>query len=91
LRVLIWAALVARDPVVDEALAGFSKAKWKTKENARCAGQAEMAFSYVLAERAPETALPVLESMVSSGRATPGSATHRTYQALCWQLKRTSK
>lgn len=55
LRVLIWTALIAKDPAVDEALAGFANAQWKTKEHQRRAAQAEMAFSYVLAQRAPQT------------------------------------
>jgi hypothetical protein len=83
LRLLIWTALIACDPAVDEALAGFAKARWKTKEVERRAAQAEMAFSYVLAERAPDAALPILESMVASRRAAPGTATYNTYLGLC--------
>lgn len=83
LRMLIWSALIACDPAVDEALAGFANAQWKTREDARCASQAEMAFAHVLAQRSPGKALPILEEMVRSGQAYLGSATHKTYEALC--------
>jgi hypothetical protein len=83
LRLLMWSALIAKDPTVDKALAGFASAQWKTKENQRCASQAEMAFTYVMAERAPEKALVILEEMVRSKRACPGSASYKTYQMLC--------
>jgi len=82
LRLLIWAALIAKDPAVDEALAGFAKANWKTQDSENKAAQAEMAFSYVLAERAPKKALPILKGMVQSGRANRDSATYRIYQGL---------
>jgi hypothetical protein len=45
-----------------------------------------MAFSYVLAERAPEKALPILEEMVQTGRARRGSASYRIYQGLRLRL-----
>lgn len=83
LRMLIWSALIAKDPTVDKALAGFAHARWKTKENARCASQAEMAFAQVLAQRSPGKALLILEQMVRSGQAYLGSATHKTYEDLC--------
>jgi len=88
LRLLMWYALVARDRAVDKALAGFAKARWKTKEIEKRAAQAEMAFSYVLAERAPEVALPILKELVKSGRAFPDSKTHRTYEELRRRMKR---
>ena len=83
LRMLIWSALIAEDPAVDEALAGFVNAQWKTRENDRCASQAEMAFAHVLAHRSPGKALPILEEMVRSGQAGQGSATHKIYMDLC--------
>ncbi|HEY3836798.1 MAG TPA: hypothetical protein VGL72_09510 [Bryobacteraceae bacterium] len=89
LRVLMWYALIAQDRAVDEALVGFARAKWKTKEVAKRVAQAEMAFSHVLAERAPETALPVLEELVLSGQAFEGSETHKVYQQLCTRSGRT--
>jgi hypothetical protein len=88
LRLLIWTALIAKDPAVDEALAGFAKAKWRTQENQRRAAQAEMAFSYVLAERTPEAALSMLETMVLDGRGFSGSTTGKIYEALCKRLGR---
>src|SRR6185295_18095543 len=88
LRMLMWYALLAKDPAVDQALAGFAKAKWKTKEVEKRVAQAEMAFAYVLAERTPGAALPVLEGWVSSGRAYQGSSTHKVYQELCARLGR---
>jgi hypothetical protein len=87
LRVLMWYALVSKDSAVDEALLGFANARWKTKEVARCAAQAEMAFSYVLSQRMPEAALPLLEAFVESGQAYDGSATHQVYKALCARWK----
>jgi len=86
LRGLMWLALVARDPAVDEALCRFAGAKWKTKEHLRRAAQAEMAFAHVLAERAPEGALKMLEVMLASGRAATGSATDKALQALRGRL-----
>jgi hypothetical protein len=47
-----------------------------------------MAFSFVMAERAPETALVILEEMVQSKRAYPGRASYKTYQMLCALLGR---
>jgi hypothetical protein len=88
LRLLMWSALIAEDPAVDESLAAFSNAKWQTKENARCAAQAEMAFSHVMAERAPERAVEILEEMVRTKRAYPGSTSYKTYQALCARFGR---
>lgn len=82
LRVLIWYALLAEDPVVDAALANFASAHWSTKEHARCASQAEMAFAYVLARRAPKQALAILEKWVKGGRAPLGTASRRTYEGL---------
>ena len=82
LRVLIWYALIAEDPAVDRALGGFASAQWKTKENARCASQAEMAFSYVLAQRSPKQAAKVLGDWVQHGRAPLGSASRRIYEGL---------
>ena len=79
----MWYALMAEDSIVDQALAGFAKAKWKTKDAASKASQAEMAFSCVLARRAPEVALPILEDYVARGRAFEGSETHQTYLELC--------
>ncbi|MGO9229319.1 MAG: hypothetical protein ACLQKA_08945 [Bryobacteraceae bacterium] len=88
LRILMWCALIAKDEAVDRALLGFANAKWKTLEVVRRAAQAEMAFSYVLAQRMPETALPLLETWVATGEAFPGSATHRIYEELCARSKR---
>jgi len=82
LRVLIWYALIAEDPAVDRALGGFASAQWKTKENARCASQAEMAFAYVLAQRSPKQAAKVLGDWVQHGRAPLGSASRRIYEGL---------
>jgi len=82
LRTLMWYALIAKDPRVDRALADFAKAKWRTKEIEKRTAQAEMAFSYVLAERAPEAALPILRGFVKSGRAYQDSKTEQTYQEL---------
>ena len=89
LRLLMWYALIAKDPVVDQALAGFVHAKWKTREVEKRVAQAEMAFSYVLAERAPQVAFPILEAWVASGRAYQGSSGHKAYRELCTRLGRT--
>jgi hypothetical protein len=83
LRLLMWYALIARDRSVDDALLGFAHVQWKTKDSAKRAAIAEMAFSYVLSQRAPESAIPVLEKLVESGQAFEGSATHRIYGQLC--------
>jgi hypothetical protein len=50
---------------------------WRTKDSGNKVTQTEMAFSYLLAERAPKEALPILESMVQSGRANRDSETYR--------------
>jgi hypothetical protein len=87
LRLLMWAALIARDPAVDGALAGFAKANWKTRDNQKKASQAEMAFAHVLAERDPRQALPILEKLVESGRAYPGSVGYQICQRLRLQIR----
>jgi hypothetical protein len=86
LRGLMWLALVAEDPAVDEALCRFGGAKWKTKEHLRRAAQAEMAFAHVLAERAPEGAVKMLEAMLAGGRVGAGSSTEKALQALRGRL-----
>ena len=91
LRFLMWYALVARDQEVDEALASFAQAKWKTAEVAKRAAQAEMAFSYVLSRLAPEIALPILERQVASGHAYEGSKTHRIYEEMRRRLESSRK
>ncbi len=88
LRPLMWYALIAKDSAVDEALLGFAHVNWKTKDAAKRAAQAEMAFAHVISQRAPETALPILEPLVVSGQAFAGSATHRVYTELCARCNR---
>jgi len=88
LRTLMWYALIAQDPMVDDALLGFARVKWKNKETSKRAAQAEMAFAYVISEREPESALPILEPLVASGHAFAGSTTHRVYMALCARWNR---
>ena len=88
LRVLMWYALIAKDDAVDEALLGFGNAKWKTKQCAQRAAQAEMAFAYVVGQREPKGALAILEAQVKSGQAFEGSTTHRVYEELCARHKR---
>jgi hypothetical protein len=88
LRVLMWYALIAKDDAVDQALLTFANARWKTKQFAKRVAQAEMAFSYVVGQREPEAALPLLEALVESGRAFEGSTTHDVYQQLCARQNR---
>jgi len=87
LRVLMWYALLAKDDTVDQALLGFANARWQTKQFAQRVAQAEMAFSYVLGQRKPKAALPILKALVKSGQAFEGSATHRVYRELCANQK----
>jgi hypothetical protein len=89
LRVLMWYVLIAKDSVVDDALVGFANVQWKTKDTAKRAAQAEMAFSHVLSVRAPDAALPILEQLVASGQAFQGSATHIIYEQICARKNRT--
>jgi hypothetical protein len=89
LRLLMWYALIAKDAAVDESLTRFVNARWKTKGAAARAALAEMAFSYVLSQRAPENAIPILEKYVVSGQAFEGSKTHRVYEELCAKWNRT--
>jgi hypothetical protein len=77
-----------KDDTVDQALLGFANARWKTKQFAKRVAQAEMAFSYVLGQREPKAALPILEALVESGQAFEGSTTYRVYQELCARQKR---
>ncbi len=88
LRILIWYAAIAKDDAVDRALLGFARAKWKTKDAAQRAAQAEMAFSWAIAQRMPDTAVGVLETLVAGGHAFAGSATHRAYLELCTRTGR---
>jgi hypothetical protein len=89
LRLLMWYALIAKDDAVDQTLATFANVKWKTKESANRAALAEMAFSYVLSQRAPESSIPILEKYVASGQAFEGSKMHKVYEELCARWSRT--
>ena len=83
LRMLIWYAMVAQDPSVDEALAWFAQAQWKTKAAADRSAKAETAFSYIMAQRNPAAAREAFERLVQSGSAYQGSKVHEAYQELC--------
>jgi hypothetical protein len=83
LRMLIWYAMVAEDPSVDEALAWFAQAQWKTKAAADRSAKAETAFSYVMAQRNPAAARDAFERLVQSGRAYQGSKVEKAYLELC--------
>jgi hypothetical protein len=85
LRLLIWYSMVAEDPSVDEALAWFSQAKWKTKESADRAARADTAFAYVMAQRSPDAARAAFEQMIQSGRAVQGTKTEAAYLKLSEQ------
>jgi hypothetical protein len=87
-RTMMWFALAAKDPAVDNALIGFANARWKNKESAARAVLAEMSFAFVLAERTPENAIPILEMQVVSGHAFEGSKTHLVYKDLCARWNR---
>lgn len=66
LRVLMWYTLVAEDEAVDGALLGFGNVRWKNRQSAQRAAQAEMAFRYVAGQRKPGAALQVLEGLARS-------------------------
>jgi hypothetical protein len=83
LRMLIWYAMVAEDPAVDEALAWFAQAQWKTKAAADRSAKAETAFSYVMAQRNPAAARDAFERLVQTGRSYQGSKVHKAYLELC--------
>jgi hypothetical protein len=85
LRLMIWYAMVAEDPQVDEALAWLAQARWKTKEAGDRAATADNAFCYVLAQRDPEAARQVFERMIQSGRAVEGTKIHAAYLKLSEQ------
>jgi hypothetical protein len=83
LRLLIWYAMVAEDPSVDEALAWFADAQWKTKDAASRSAKAETAFAYVMVQRNPAVARDAFERILQSGRAYQGSKIDAAYQDLC--------
>lgn len=82
LRLMIWYALVAEDPQVDEAVAWFSQAQWKTKDAADRAAKADTAFCHVMTLRNPAMAREAFERMLQSGRAVEGYKIHQAYLKL---------
>jgi hypothetical protein len=89
LRDLMWLALQAQDPAVDEAVEWFASAKWRSKRDRKCAESLLPAFLYVMTERSPELAHTALETLHANGTAVWGK-THDLYQELCARLGRQS-
>jgi hypothetical protein len=87
LRNLMWLALPAQDAAVDEAIAWFASAKWRSKRDRSCAESLVPAFLFVMAERSPELAHRALETMHGNGTALWGK-THELYRELCVRLGR---
>jgi len=83
LRILMWYAIVAEDPAVDEALAWYAKGKWKNQASASRADTTATAFAYVMRERDPRLARQAFEEMLASGATAGGGKIERAYQELC--------
>jgi hypothetical protein len=82
LRILMWYALIAEDPQVDEALAWYGEAKWKNTASAARAATTATAFAYVLPQRDPRRAYEVFKQMLATGAAPAGGKIEQAYQAL---------
>ena len=83
LRILMWYAIVAEDPGVDEALAWYAKAKWKNKASSDRAATTATAFAYVLPARDPKLARRVFEEMLATGATFGGGKIEQAYRQLC--------
>jgi len=82
LRILMWYALIAENPQVDEALAWYGEATWKNTASAGRAATTATAFAYVLPERNPRRAYEVFKQMLATGAAPAGGKIDQAYQAL---------
>jgi len=83
LRNLMWYALVAKDPQVDEAIAWFATASWKTKGAKSYTAKLLPAWAYVLGQHSIPLAVDALETYAREGGLQLEGKTFRMYQEYC--------
>lgn len=88
LRNLMWHALVAQDPEVDEAVSWFGSAQWRTKRDKNCATRILPSFIYVMVERSPELAYTAMETLNRKGNGSLPPKAFRMYADFCARLGR---
>jgi hypothetical protein len=89
LRCLMWYALLAGDPQVDEAVGWFASAEWRNKRDQSCSETLLPAFVYVMGERSEELAHQALETLHRKGKVHLRGKLLQAYLELCARLGRT--
>jgi hypothetical protein len=89
LRNLLFYALVARDPGVDEAVFWFASAKWRTKKDQACARMLIPSFIFAVTQRPDEFASQTIETYLRQSAAPLTKKSYRMYEELCERLGRT--
>jgi len=89
LRNLMWYALLAKDPEVDEAVAWFASAAWRSKRDQSCSETLLPAFAFVMLERSGELAYAAFETFHRKGKVQLHGKVLQLYQELCARLGRT--
>lgn len=89
LRNLMWCALLAKDPGVDEALTWFASAEWRDEQDQRRSEAILPAFVSVMLERSEALAYASLETLHRKGKVQFRGALLQQYQELCVRLGRT--
>lgn len=89
LRSLLWFALVAEDPELDDVVTWFAQAHWKTKADAGKIGVLTPAFVHVVAARLPAgRAATVLERFHQQGQVRLMGKCFAVYEDLCQKIGR---
>jgi hypothetical protein len=88
LRNLMFYALLAEDPQVDEAVSWFANARWKTKKDQGYVAKVIPAFVYCLMRRSDEFAHQTLEVYNRNAQVPLAHWSYRMYEQLCQRLGR---
>jgi len=90
LRNFMWYALLAKDPQVDQALAWFATAQWKTKDAKNYTAKLLPAWAYVLGQRSIPLAVDALETYTREGGFQLEGKTYRMYTEYCSEAGRST-
>jgi hypothetical protein len=88
LRNLMWYALLAKDPQVDEAIAWFASAEWRNKRDRSCSESILPAFTHAMLERSAELAYAALETFHRRGKVQLHGKVLQLYRELCARFGR---
>jgi hypothetical protein len=86
LRNLMFYALLAEDPGVDEAVSWFALARWKTKKDQACVAKILPTFVYVMIQRSHELAYQTLEAYNRNAQVPLAHRSYAMYEALCERM-----